>query len=257
MKISSINLGKGFMYKKCKKLYWYILPVYLIAFSYIAPSHALTASEIISRARVNVKDQSSVNNRQQFTDATMLGFLNDGQREANILAWLLQDIYTLQLSSGTREYPLPNDFLSTDRVLHNDRKLEQTSLNQLDANSPGWLAATGTTPQKYYLYRTTNTVIGFSPKPYGIFTSTNVVIYYIKQPIELTSLSQTPWNGWQSLTPYHTALVYYVTYRASKVLEEMDMADKFYSEWATSIDAMRKGVYTMPDFNPGFTGQRK
>lgn len=246
------------MYKKLKKLYSITLFMQFSLFFYVAPSLALTASEILARARVNIKDQSTtVNNRQQFSDALLLGFLNDGQREANNYAWLLQDIYRFDLSSGTREYSLPSDFLSTDRVLYNNIKLTQTSLNELDAQNLGWLNATGTTPQKYYLYRTTNTLMGFHPKPYGVFTSTTVTVYYIKQPIELTSVSQTPWNGWNVLSPYHTALVYYVSYRAFKVLEQTDLANMYYQEWALAIDTMRKGVYTMPDFNPPFIGQRK
>lgn len=230
----------------------------LLLLCFVSLSHGMTASDILTRARVNIKDQSTtVNNRQQFSDATLLTFLNDGQREANNFAWLLQDIYTFNLSSGTREYALPSDFLATDRVLYNNVKLQQTSLNELDSQSLGWLNATGTTPQKYYLYRTTYTLMGFSPKPYGVFTSTTVTVYYIKQPIELTSTTDTPWNGWNTLVPYHTALVYYVTYRAFKVLEENDLANMYYQEWSIAVDAMRKGVYTMPDFNPGFIGQRK
>lgn len=229
-----------------------------LLFAIVSPSHGMMVSEILSRVRSNIKDQSTVvNNRQQFSDALLIQFLNDGQREANILAWLLQDQYTVTMASGTREYSLPIDFLATDRVLNNNVKLQQTSLNELDAVTPGWLAATGSTPQKYYLYRTTSTVIGFSPKPYGIFTSTSVVIFYIKQPVEVTSTSDTPWNGWASLTPYHTALVYYVTYRASRVLEDKEMGDAFYQEWTNAIEQMRHGIYSMPDFNPGFVGQRK
>ena len=55
-------------------------------FSIVSPSHGMTASEILSRARVNIADQATAGNRQAFTDAQLLAFLNDGQREANILS---------------------------------------------------------------------------------------------------------------------------------------------------------------------------
>jgi hypothetical protein len=233
-----------------------IIFAFILSLSVVLPSYGMTVSEILDRVRVNVKDQSSVTSRQQFSDATLINFANDGQREANILAWLLQDKITLTLVSGTQEYALPNDFISTNRVLHNNVKLAQTSLDQLDTETVGWLASTGATPQKYYLYKTTSTLIGLVPKPSSP-TVTSLIVYYIKQPIEITATSDTPGNGWSSLTPYHSALVYYITYRAFRVLEEDELAKAFYQEWASSIEMMRHGIYSMPDFNPGFIGQRK
>ena len=222
----------------------------------VSPSHGMTAAEILDRVRVNIADQSTAGNRQQFTDAALLAYLNDGQREANILGWLLQDRINLTLVSGTTEYALPADFLSTDRVLFNNQKLIQTSLSELDAGSPAWGSSSGPTPQKYYLYRTTTTVIGFVPAPRSP-TITTIRLFYIKQPIELTSTSETPWNGWNSLTPYHTALTYYVTYRCYKAMQEETSATTYFQEWANSIEIMRKGTTNMPDFTPGFIGQRK
>lgn len=228
----------------------------LILLAASSPSYGQTVAEILSAARVNLKDQSAVNNRQQFTDATLITFLNDGQREANVLSWLLQTQTTLTLVAGTREYTLPANFLATDRVIHNNIKLEQTSLSQLDANNTGWLNSTGATPQKYYLYRTTTTVMGFHPKPSSP-TVTSVTVYYLQQPIEISATSETPWNGWNNLTPYHSALIYYVSYRAFRSLEETELANAYYQEWLGSIEMMRRGIYSTPDFNPGFTGQRK
>jgi len=227
-----------------------------LLFTIVSPSHGMTAAEILTRVRINIADQATSGNRQAFSDSDLLGFLNDGQREANILGWLLQDRITLTLASGTTEYALPADFLSTDRVLFNGQKLEQTSLSQLDANTPGWSSSSGSTPQKYYLYRTTSTLIGLVPAPRSL-TITSLTVYYIKQPIELTSTSETPWNGWSSLKPYHTALVYYVSYRACRALEEDALATSYYQEWAAAVEIMRKGTTSMPDFNPGFVGQRK
>lgn len=227
-----------------------------LLFTIVSPSHGMTAAEILTRVRINIADQATAGNRQSFSDADLLAYMNDGQREANILAWLLQDRINLTLVSGTTEYALPADFLSTDRVLFNGAKLTQTSLNELDANTPAWTTTSGATPQKYYLYRTTTTVLGFYPAPRSP-TYTNITVYYVKQPAELTSTSQTPWNGWSSLTPYHTALVYYVTYRANKALNKETEATSFYQEWAAAIEIMRKGTTSMPDFNPGYVGQRK
>lgn len=234
--------------------FMFILTLFLC---YASPSHGMTAAEIITRVRVNIKDQATtVNNRQQFSDSTLLIFLNDGQREANTACWLLQNTTSFNLVNGAREYALPIDFLTTNRVLFNNVKLEQTSLNQLDAESLGWLNSTGVTPQKYYIYRTTTTIIGFVPKP-SSSTVAFVNVFYLQQPIEMTSTSDTPWSGYNSLIPYHTSLEYYATYRAFRVLEENDLANLYFQEWTNSLALMQRNLFATPDFNPGFTGQRK
>jgi hypothetical protein len=220
-------------------------------------SYALTVEEIFARVRVNIQDQALSRDVLGLSNETLLRYANDGQRETNILAWLLEGKTTVYLTSGTQEYALPVDFLTTDRVIYNNIRIAQTSLNQLDTDLPGWLASVGSTPQKYYVYPATTSFIGFVPKPSSTTTSVAVYVYYVKQPIELTSLSDVPWNGWKSLYAYHTSLVYYVTYRAFEAIGNNTVADKYYQEWSSSILNMRHGIYSMPDFNPGFQGQRK
>jgi hypothetical protein len=148
---------------------------------------------------------------------------------------------------------LPEDFVATWRVEFNHRKLDQTSINELDAGSLGWKSATGT-PQKYYLYVSTAMWIGFEPAPTVLSTSA-VTVYYISQPATLTSTSQTPFGGWAQLTPYHPALAYYIAYRGLGAVGDTALADRYYTEWANWLEIMRTGMLKTPDFNPGFKGR--
>src|SRR6266446_5275970 len=100
----------------------------------------LTSADVLSRARVYLRDQSTAANRQQFPDSALLQFLSDGQREANAQNWLIQSSYTFTLAQGTTEYAAPSDFMATMRVWFKPAggsfiKLDQTSMDQLDAQS--------------------------------------------------------------------------------------------------------------------------
>lgn len=219
------------------------------------PVLALTAAEVISRARSYLRDTSSDSTRQQFSDSTLLGWVNDAQQEANSFAWVLRSSTTFTLAAGTTEYALPSDFLATWRVEYRSRKLDQTSINELDATSLGWKSASGV-PQKYYLYVASATWIGFTPAPISTSTGT-VSVFYIAQPATLTSTSATPFNGWPQLVPYHPAIAYYVAYRGLSSIGDSALAGTYYQEWSNWIEIMRTGLLKMPDFNPGFKGSSK
>lgn len=218
------------------------------------PTHALTAAEIISRARLLINDTSADTTRQRFSDAQLLAYLNDGQREANAFSWVLRSSYTFSLTAGTQEYALPTNFLATWRVLLDNKKIDQTSLNELDANSVGWRTVTGK-PQKYYIYLAQTTQIGFFPTPTSTSTGT-VVVYLMHQPTELTATTQTPFDGWTVLYPYHSGLSYYIAYRCYMVQEQSDMATPYFNEWALYIQSLKEAAYKLPDFNPGLGGRR-
>lgn len=218
------------------------------------PVQALTGAEVISRARTYLRDTSSDASRQRFSDSDLLGFLNDGQREANSYAWLMKSSYTFTLSGGTTEYAMPSDFMATWRVEYSRKKLDQTSINELDAMSITWKSASGT-PQRYYLYTATTTLMGFQPAPTTLTTAT-VTVYYIQRTQDLTSSSQTPFNAWTQMQPYHSALSYYIAYRGLWLVGDTNLADRYYQEWSAFIEMMRTGMIKMPDYNPGAAGRR-
>lgn len=219
----------------------------------------LTAADVLARARVYLRDQSTSPNRQQFPDATLLQFLSDGQREANAQNWLLQTSIPLTLVGGTSEYAMPDDFMSTMRVWFQPVggsyiKLNQSSMDQLDAQSAGWTAATGS-PTAYYIDRSGDSLqLGFYPVPTTVSTGP-VVVYYVQNSVDLTSTASIPFNGQLILQPYVSALAYYVAYRGFMSVEETDLAGAYLQYWVGFMQLMRQGTTKMPDFNPGFVGQ--
>jgi hypothetical protein len=233
-----------------------MLAVMLLTWWLTVPVYALTASEIISQARVLLNDTASATARQRFSDAQLLGWLNDGQREANIFSWVLRSSYTIITSSGTQEYSLPSDYLTTWRVTQTGIKLPQTSIDSLDADTPGWKTSTGK-PQKYYIYNASTNLIGVVPYPVTNTSTTTVVVYYIQQPTEITSLSSSPWNGWNVLAPYHSGLIYYIAYRGYLANLDANTSTAYFNEWSLYVTSLKEALLRAPDYNPGFSGQRK
>lgn len=238
----------------------FLLALLLLGIS--LPSQAtLVASDIISRARTYLKDQATNANRQYFTDAVLLGFLNDGQREANSINWVLQSSMSITLVGGTTEYAMPADFISTQRVWFKPTsgtfgKLEASSMDKLDADNGNWTSASGL-PTKYYIDRTTSTAVylGFYPAPTTTSTGT-ATVYYTQNMPDVSVTTGQPFAGWNNLQPYTSALAYYIAYRGYMVLEEKDLAVVYYNEWLQLLQVMRQGMNRQPDFNPPAAGLR-
>ncbi len=221
------------------------------------PSQAtLAASDVVSRARTFLKDSQTQPQRQQFTDAQLLQFASDGQREANAVNWLLQSSFTFSLVGGTTEYAMPADFMFPNRVWYQQpgqpyTKLPATSFNDLDARSPGWVTVNGT-PLSYYIDMSTGTVyMGLYPAP--VTSSTGpITVYYVQNTTDLSASNETavPFNGWLALQPYTSALAYYVAYRGYLTMEEPELANGYLTYWVNLLGIMRQGLNRQPDFNP-------
>lgn len=218
-------------------------------------ANALVASDIDTRARLYLKDQSVIANRQQFSDASLLQLITDGQREANATLWLMMSSTTITLLPNTTEYALPADFMFTYRVTLNGQKITMTSFDALDNSSLGWPTGQGLPTQYFIDPYTPAQMIGFVPAPVAGSTGT-VVIQYGQNTPDVTSLSQTLFSGWVPLASYQQGLTDYVVCHGWQVLEEMDDAKPFCDRWAQYIGLMRAQQTRMPDFNPGVAGRR-
>lgn len=222
----------------------------------------LSASDVLTRARVYLRDQSTSANRQQFPDATLLQFLSDGQREANAQNWLLQYSFSITLSSGITRYLADKDCMGIMRVWYTQAgsssilKLDQTSMDQLDAQSADWLNARGP-PTRYYIDRRGGFYVGFFPIPSASvpLSTGTVVVHCVEQTTDVTSLSDIPFTNDLLLQPYVSALAYYIAYRGFLTVEETDLANAYLQYWINFLSLMRQGTTKTPDFNPGFIGQ--
>src|SRR6266478_9114746 len=214
----------------------------------------LTASDVLTRARVYLRDQSTAANRQQFPDSTLLGFLSHGQREANAQNWLIETNIGITLPGTPSFIPMPDDFMASTRVWFimtdgTKLKLTQTSKDKLDAQAPGWQKAVGL-PEKYFLDYTNafKVYMGFYP---ATLSTSSVIVEYIQQTADVSSLTDVPFNNNRVMQPYVTGLAYYVAYRGFLSVEETDLDDQYLRYWTLFLSLMRQGRNKTPDFNPG------
>lgn len=172
----------------------------------------VTAQAIINKAVIQLTDLSNI----RWTRAELLSWLNDGMRQIVIMQPnATNTIVSRQLSAGSRQ-SLPADgwlLLGITRNMGTNgstpgRAVRIISRELLDGFNPNWHAATTSAVTKNYIYDLQDQTAFFVYPP---STGTNYLeINYSKQPVDLTSESQTI----PIFDVYQTALVDYILYRA-------------------------------------------
>ena len=89
----------------------------------------MLASDVISRVRNTAGDT----NIGQFTDATMLSWINDGIRECAVENNLLQKTATTTVAAGTESYALPTDILKIHSIKYDGEKIPVYTREEFDA----------------------------------------------------------------------------------------------------------------------------
>lgn len=149
---------------------------------------ATTALQIINDARVLLKDD----NATAWDDATLLAWVNAGQRE---ISSLRPDAYTkfatVTTVNGTRQ-SLPADGIILLHVPRNivagipGRAIRKVGRDQLDSVNPDWHSDTPNTQARNFVYDT------FTPKAFYLYppsvAGSTVEVIYGAVPIDLTSI---------------------------------------------------------------------
>jgi len=166
-----------------------------------------------------------------FTAARRKAGINAGQLEWNSRTECLQRRVTVAMVDGTQEYDLEvsaTDFLriakegikikivsgSTTRYIEGD-DLEFTSIERLNVEEPGWMAASASTPLKYYLRPDGGALyLGLHPAPDVSGSDTwSILVPVVIIPADMSMDPDEPFtysaNILKHLRPYHRALAYW------------------------------------------------
>lgn len=184
------------------KTAWAIILALLVGIN----AEAKTATQLVSTARDLARDPSATG-RARFTDAQILDFINEGQRDTIGATLCIRREYSFDTSSASSYYALPSDFMQIDRVLSDNQRLEEKSPAKLDQTSSEWETETGS-PQNYYINFASRTKIGIYPYPVSSSSTETVKVEYYAQPIEMVSTS-TPFNSITELIPFQQMLSFY------------------------------------------------
>jgi hypothetical protein len=187
----------------------------------------MLVSEIISRVRDIAGDKDVL----QFTDASLIQWINDGQRECAIDNNLFQKSATSNTVVGTQEYALPADIAKLYSIKYDNSKLRVLTLEEFDEVFESDGTERGTP---------INTVIWAGkarlyPVPDAVKT---LKIDYISQPTEVANLNDTP----ALPVAYHRRLVDYC-------LAMVAQQDDDLNRYQLKMDEFRTGVQNLKGDN--------
>ena len=166
-----------------------------------------TRSQIGSAARYYLHEI----NVDHVTGTVLNSNINLAQRDVNRDTRFYRGWLNIGLQTGVQEYSLSASAMEVLRghiaTGANTKKLDATSLSDLDRDNADWQAATAGTPTKYYIDGNT---IGFEPKPHGVAAAGTEHFRCVLSPADLASATTEPtWcpNGYRDLISKKTAII--------------------------------------------------
>lgn len=171
---------------------------------------SLTRATLVSRIRTKIGDTATTGS-QLYTDAQIQDIIQDGMEQFVLDTRALKDVATTSSVAGTRAYSLPSDIMFDLRLAYNGVEIPRTSQFDLDNTYfNDWSQQTGT-PTSYYVdLDPNNQKLYLFPTPSTAVTN-GIVLEYVKIPPTLSGDSSVPFDAHTLMTPYHAAIVYWVS----------------------------------------------
>ena len=219
-------------------------------------SHALTLSDIQTAVRRNMRDTATDSTLQRYSDAILLDYINEEQKQLVNLTWCVEASTSYVLVAGTVYYDLPTDWLAISYVTFTDTSnnvvwLEEWSERKMYQQDASFEANSTGEPVKYFTRSPTTTApqIAYVPIPTSASTGT-VTVAYISQATDLASASDVPFNGFTSLYPYHYSIVHGVTARLKAVEGLTDEAKYYSDQLGIYVATMKEKYKNRPNYSP-------
>ena len=233
-----------------------ILGIVLI---FSANASALSLSDIRTLIRRNMRDTASDTARRRYSDAVLLEYVNEAQREVLNLTWLTEATTTYGLTSGTTYYDLPNNYLGIKIVEYANSsgqniELKESSFRKVFQTNPDWDKSTSQ-PTDYFTQQTddANFQIAYVGIPPAASTGT-VTIRYLNIPADLSGDSDVPFDSKRHLYPYHYSLVYHASARLKLVEGKTDEATVYLQLFNISIGITQDRLGQSPNLFPKVRG---
>jgi len=236
-----------------KKFCLAVLPLFLFSVN----CFGLTLADIRTQVRRNIRDTDAT--RQRYTDAVLLDFINEAQREVVNATWLIERSSSYSLSPLTTYYLLPTDLLVITHVdfknpQGNIQPLEEKTLKGLDNGNQDWRKSNGE-PLEYWVDQATTSAqqtISYIPIPTVTSTGTVTVRFYYQAP-DLSAASDVPFDGKRAFYTYHQTLVYHATYRIKMIERKVDEANAYLAMYTNGLGLMRNRISTMYNYSPSIS----
>lgn len=223
--------------------------------AYSAISHALNVSEIRNNIRIIIKDTDS--SRRRYSDTQLLTMINEGQKDVSNSTWMVWKSTTITLVSGTTYYDIPTDVIEIARLTREYKVVEETTFDKLDSDAAGsaWELISGT-PVEYFQDSTQPDKIGIKPFPATSASTGTLRMQYIAQPVDLSSDSDVPYNGYYRYYPYHDLITYYVVTRIFMLEGDVNKIGPYSQLYESRVQMVKDKVGSKLNYLPGFSGTR-
>jgi hypothetical protein len=227
--------------------------ILLLAAALLIPgiwAQAITLATLRADCRVLIKDGGAVRNR--FSDAQLLRFINEGQKDLVQYAKPIRRSTQFELVSGTTYYSAPSDFLNVIRLTRSYQVLPEQSIQSLDKQVQ-WQTVPGL-PASYFVNHSSRTLIGFYPFPNTTNSTGTIRMEYSAQAADLAGDTDQPFNSIVELQPYAYYISLWCGYRASLVDQMTANAQAYYAEYRRGSDMLSADAFSRPSYRPGAVG---
>ncbi len=216
---------------------------------------ALDREDIRTEIRLRIKDSDST--RRRYTDDHLNRLINQEQRDVVSLTGILRSNTEIVLSTGTTYYSLPSTLISIERITLDYKDFPEATLRGLDADFGGgaWQLTSGK-PQKYFQDPSRPGSIGVYPWPQAILSTGTLRLIYLANADDMDDDADVPFNGSLRYLTYHDLLVYGPSYKIFLIEGEAEKAVEYRGYYESRINLLLNKDQ-MPNFAPGFSGQRK
>lgn len=226
-----------------------LIPLLVVSFVLLGakPSLALTLSDTRTAIRRNVRDTASSTSLRRYSDAVLLTFVNESQRNIINETWASSDSTSTTVSAGTIYYSLPTEAIKVWRVTLGGANLVELDLTQLDADNYDSSWGTSGTPTSFFTTRSRRTEIGL--QPYPSTSGGSLIIYYFQMVPDLSSDSDVPFDSDYRLYSYHDLIVFYVSARILLSENRITEAEAYLKLYSAGLQTMALNVGHKPQRN--------
>lgn len=241
------------MWKKC------LLLLFLLGAS--SHSYALIRSDVQTAVRRNVRDTATDTSLQRYSEAVLVDYIEEVEREVVNLTRPLHATTTYNLIAQTTYYNLPADFLGVRYASYkkgnSTYELKAQSEISYRKNNPDYERQAG--PPSDYFVRTNekSQSVATSPIPSRIAfipvqptsTGTVSVDYYYSAP-DFTSETEVLFNGQSDIVPFHDIVIYGVTFKILLIEGKLQEAAAYQQLYNDKLSIMMRRFQSNPDYAP-------
>lgn len=154
----------------------------------------MTGQDIVNAVRAEVVEPSPA----FFTTPTLLMWINNAQRNYVRRTRCLQNFATTSTVQGQADYPMPADWLASEKIFWNYPvngidawvPLKPTSVEKMAQENPNFLSSDPTMQGRPQLYYIVNQTLYIYPRPLTSGTN-DIFMFYESKPLPLATLSDS------------------------------------------------------------------